>query len=210
VLASGGASTAGTTAFQRARGNVRLVDRRRGGTDGRLPHPDAPHDPVSRAGRPHTRGHCAPRFHDAHDHRRGSTHRFSGAHGGILRAGLAMILVLSFGLALSWVSAAIGLTVRDVEATQMAGLMWTFRLTFTSSAFVPVDSMPGWLQGLGQRQPHHHHGRRCPRLVARAAGGLRRRPRPPLGGGHRGRLRAPRRAPLSGVKRPQCAPRPAR
>jgi ABC-type polysaccharide/polyol phosphate export permease len=65
------------------------------------------------------------------------------APGGIVRAGSALLVVLSFGLALSWVSAAIGLAVRDVEATQMAGVMWTFPMTFTSSAFVPVDSMPG-------------------------------------------------------------------
>lgn len=75
------------------------------------------------------------------------------AHGGVLRAGLALLLVLSFGLALSWVSAAIGLAVRDVEATQMAGVMWTFPLTFTSSAFVPVDSMPGWLQAWANVNP---------------------------------------------------------
>lgn len=68
------------------------------------------------------------------------------AHGGMARAVFALLLVVSFGLALSWVSAAIGLVVGDVEATQMAGVMWTFPLTFTSSAFVPVDSMPGWLQ----------------------------------------------------------------
>jgi ABC transporter DrrB family efflux protein len=75
------------------------------------------------------------------------------AHGGMLRAALALLLVLSFGLALSWVSAAIGLAVRDVEATQMAGVMWTFPLTFTSSAFVPVDSMPGWLQAWADVNP---------------------------------------------------------
>ncbi len=75
------------------------------------------------------------------------------AHGGIVRAALALLLVVSFGLALSWVSAAIGLAVRDVEATQMAGVMWTFPLTFTSSAFVPVDSMPGWLQAWADINP---------------------------------------------------------
>ena len=74
-------------------------------------------------------------------------------HGGIVRAGSALLVVLSFGLALSWVSAAIGLAVQDVEATQMAGVMWTFPVTFTSSAFVPVDSMPGWLQAWADVNP---------------------------------------------------------
>ena len=75
------------------------------------------------------------------------------AHGGVVRAALALLLVLSFGLALSWVSAAIALAVQDVEATQMAGVMWTFPVTFTSSAFVPVDSMPGWLQAWAEVNP---------------------------------------------------------
>jgi ABC transporter DrrB family efflux protein len=66
--------------------------------------------------------------------------------GGVARAALALGVVVVFGFALSWVSAAIGLAVRNVEATQMAGILWTFPLTFTSSAFVPVESMPGWLQ----------------------------------------------------------------
>ena len=74
-------------------------------------------------------------------------------HGGILRAASALLVVLSFGLALSWVSAAIGLAVQDVEATQMAGVIWTFPVTFTSSAFVPVDSMPGWLQAWADVNP---------------------------------------------------------
>jgi ABC-2 type transport system permease protein len=75
------------------------------------------------------------------------------AHGGIVRAILALLLALLFGLALSWVSAAIGLAVHDVEAAQMAGVMWTFPVTFTSSAFVPVDSMPGWLQAWADINP---------------------------------------------------------
>ena len=75
------------------------------------------------------------------------------AHGGIVRATLALLIALLFGLALSWVSAAIGLAVHDVEAAQMAGVMWTFPVTFTSSAFVPVDSMPGWLQAWADVNP---------------------------------------------------------
>ena len=74
-------------------------------------------------------------------------------HGGIVKAVTALLVVLSFGFALSWVSAAIGLAVHDVEAAQMAGVMWTFPVTFTSSAFVPVDSMPGWLQAWADINP---------------------------------------------------------
>ena len=74
-------------------------------------------------------------------------------HGGIAQAVLALSVVLTFGLALSWVSATIGLAVHDVEAAQMAGVMWTLPATFTSSAFVPVDSMPGWLQAWADINP---------------------------------------------------------
>ena len=73
--------------------------------------------------------------------------------GGILRTALALLLVVLFGLALSWVSAAVGLSVRDVEAAETAGVFWIFPLTFASSAFVPVSSMPGWLQAFATVNP---------------------------------------------------------
>ncbi len=49
-----------------------------------------------------------------------------------------MIVVL-FGYAFSWISALIGLLVKDTESVQAAGFIWIFPLTFASSAFVPVD-----------------------------------------------------------------------
>ena len=36
---------------------------------------------------------------------------------------------------------------------QAFGLIWVFPLTFVSSAFVPVASMPGWLQAFAKNQP---------------------------------------------------------
>ena len=44
-----------------------------------------------------------------------------------------------------------------------------FPLTFASSAFVPVDSMPSWLQALRRGQPVHDHGRRDARALDRRA-----------------------------------------
>mgnify|MGYP001462731322 CR=1 FL=1 len=65
----------------------------------------------------------------------------------------ALGLVLAFAYAASWAFAALGLRVSDPEAAQAAGVPVVFLLVFTSSAFVPVSSMPGWLQAVGAHQP---------------------------------------------------------
>jgi ABC transporter DrrB family efflux protein len=65
----------------------------------------------------------------------------------------ALVLVLAFGYAFSWVFAAVGLAVRDPETAQVAGFIPLFPLVFASSAFVPVANMPGWLQAFANHQP---------------------------------------------------------
>jgi len=65
----------------------------------------------------------------------------------------AMLLVLVFGYALSWVFGTIGLLLRDPEAAQAAAFPIMAPLVFASSAFVPVASMPGWLQPFADHQP---------------------------------------------------------
>jgi ABC-2 type transport system permease protein/oleandomycin transport system permease protein len=65
--------------------------------------------------------------------------------------GIAVLLGVSF--AFSWISAFIGLLVRSVEAAQSGGFIWLFPLTFASSAFVPVATMPSWLRGFAQHNP---------------------------------------------------------
>ena len=74
-------------------------------------------------------------------------------HAGVAAAFGAVALALAFGLAFSWISAFIGLSVRDVESAQAAGFVWVFPLVFASSAFVPVESMPGWLQTFADINP---------------------------------------------------------
>jgi ABC transporter DrrB family efflux protein len=64
-----------------------------------------------------------------------------------------IVLALLFGLTVCCVSAYIGLAIKDEEAVQAFGLIWVFPLTFVSSAFVPIASMPGWLQGFASNQP---------------------------------------------------------
>jgi ABC transporter DrrB family efflux protein len=66
-------------------------------------------------------------------------------------AAAAILLLTSF--AFSWISATIGLLVHSVEAAQSAGFIWLFPLTFASSAFVPTQSMPGWLRAFAEHQP---------------------------------------------------------
>ncbi len=63
------------------------------------------------------------------------------------------LLAIGFGLAVCCIAAAIGLSMRDVEAVQGFGLIWLFPLTFISAAFVPVQSMPGWLQAVARPNP---------------------------------------------------------
>jgi ABC-2 type transport system permease protein/oleandomycin transport system permease protein len=76
--------------------------------------------------------------------------RFEGS---FVQAVLALFLAVLFGFAFSWISAAIGLSVRDVETAQAAGFIWVFPLTFASSAFVPTETMPTWLQGFADINP---------------------------------------------------------
>jgi ABC transporter DrrB family efflux protein len=64
----------------------------------------------------------------------------------------ALTVALAFGYAWSWVMALMGLMVRS-EAVQAAVYMVVFPLAFTSSVFVPTQTMPAWLQPFAANQP---------------------------------------------------------
>ena len=66
-------------------------------------------------------------------------------------AGMALLLVL--GYAFSWVFAFIVLTAKSPEASNAYGFTILFPVTFVSSAFVPVETMPGWLQPVAEHNP---------------------------------------------------------
>ncbi|MGA7435987.1 MAG: ABC transporter permease, partial [Solirubrobacterales bacterium] len=66
---------------------------------------------------------------------------------------LGMVLLLFFGYAFSWVFAWLGLLVSSPESANSVGFIAVFPLTFISSAFVPVDSMPGALQWFAEINP---------------------------------------------------------
>ncbi|GAA2259481.1 ABC transporter permease [Kitasatospora cystarginea] len=74
-------------------------------------------------------------------------------HDGFLPALGGFALLLLLGYAFSWIGALIGLLVRSPEAATSAGLIWLFPLTFISNAFVPITSMPGWLQAAAYWNP---------------------------------------------------------
>jgi ABC-2 type transport system permease protein/oleandomycin transport system permease protein len=62
-------------------------------------------------------------------------------------------LLLLFGYAFSWIFALVGLIVSSPEAANALGFIAVFPLTFASSAFVPVESMPSWLRAFAEVNP---------------------------------------------------------
>jgi ABC transporter DrrB family efflux protein len=72
---------------------------------------------------------------------------------GLINALAAVALALMVGYAFSWVSASIGLAIKDTESVQAASFTWIFPLTFISSALVQLDGMPKVLQAVARNNP---------------------------------------------------------
>jgi ABC-2 type transport system permease protein len=73
-------------------------------------------------------------------------------HGGVVGALAALGLCVLFGAAFSWLQVFLGLVSGSAQAAQ--GISFSvFPLIFVSSAYVPVASMPGWLQPVAEHQP---------------------------------------------------------
>lgn len=64
-----------------------------------------------------------------------------------------LVLVLLFGYAMAWVFAVVGLVVGDPESALAASFPIMAPLVFASSAFIPIATMPGWLQAFAAHQP---------------------------------------------------------
>jgi ABC-2 type transport system permease protein/oleandomycin transport system permease protein len=77
-------------------------------------------------------------------------------HAGPLAAAAAIALPVTVGYVLSWFAALIGLATGDTETAGTASLLPIIPLAFTSSAFVPTDTMPGWLQAWADSNPLTH------------------------------------------------------
>lgn len=65
-------------------------------------------------------------------------------------------ILMLFTFALSWLSAIMGMFAKTMEGVQWLTFVIVFPLTFASSAFVPVETMPGWLQAFAENQPVTH------------------------------------------------------
>jgi ABC-2 type transport system permease protein/oleandomycin transport system permease protein len=64
-----------------------------------------------------------------------------------------VVLAIVLGIACCLIAAYTGLAIGDEESVQAFGLIWLFPVTFLSSAFVPISTMPGWLQAFANNQP---------------------------------------------------------
>lgn len=73
-------------------------------------------------------------------------------HGSALDAVAAVALCLLFGAAFSWPFIYMGLVAGNAQAANGMAFM-AFPLVFVSSAYVPVESMPGWMQPVAEHQP---------------------------------------------------------
>jgi ABC-2 type transport system permease protein len=73
-------------------------------------------------------------------------------HGSMAEALAAFGLAVIFGFAFLWVFIVMGLMAGSAQAAQGMSML-VFPLTFVSSAYVPVESMPGWMQPIAEHQP---------------------------------------------------------
>src|SRR5699024_3992895 len=70
-------------------------------------------------------------------------YRPEGGAGGVMAA---VLLVVITGWSLSWAFAYVGTVARSAQGVQGISMMVLFPLTFLSNAFVPVETLPNWLQ----------------------------------------------------------------
>jgi ABC-2 type transport system permease protein len=73
-------------------------------------------------------------------------------HGSVAEAVAAFGLTIVFGFAFVWLFVCLGLLAGNAQAAQGMSLL-VFPLTFVSSAYVPVGTMPGWMQPIAENQP---------------------------------------------------------
>ena len=72
---------------------------------------------------------------------------------GVINFLLGIGLALLFAYAMSWVGVWLGQLVPTVEVGQQVAFTAIFPLTFLSNAFVPLDSLPGWLRPFAEWNP---------------------------------------------------------
>ena len=76
--------------------------------------------------------------------------------GGVPGVAAGMVLAMITGWSLAWIFLWIGTRARTAGAVQGMSMMIMFPLAFLSNAFVPVDTLPGWLQTVTRVNPVSH------------------------------------------------------
>jgi ABC-2 type transport system permease protein len=76
--------------------------------------------------------------------------------GGFLHVVAAALMVIACSWAISWIFAFLGVIARSASSVQGISFLVLFPLTFLSNAFVPVDTMPEWLQWFVNINPVSH------------------------------------------------------
>ena len=70
---------------------------------------------------------------------------------GAVIAALGLMLVVIY--VFSWFFVSVGLSAGNAQAAQGMSTLIVVPLSFVSGAFVPIDSMPGWMQAFAANQP---------------------------------------------------------
>lgn len=73
--------------------------------------------------------------------------------GGLVGIAGGWALTVAAGWSLAWMFTYLGTIARSAQAVQGISMMIMFPLTFLSNAFVPVKTMPGWLQAFVEINP---------------------------------------------------------
>lgn len=68
----------------------------------------------------------------------------------------ASLLVIAFSWSISWIFAFFGVIARTASSVQGIAMLILFPLTFLSNAFVPVNTLPSWLQTFVNINPVSH------------------------------------------------------
>jgi ABC-2 type transport system permease protein len=76
--------------------------------------------------------------------------------GGVLGVAAGMALAVITGWCIAWIFLWIGTIAKTAGAVQGMSMMIMFPLAFLSNAFVPVNTLPGWLQTVTRVNPISH------------------------------------------------------
>jgi ABC-2 type transport system permease protein len=76
--------------------------------------------------------------------------------GGVLGVVAAGLVAVVAGWSLAWVFTWVGTIARSAQSVQGISILIMFPLTFLSNAFVPVETLPGWLAAFVQVNPVSH------------------------------------------------------